>query len=413
MSRYDAEQRSVRRVALRTCGSDVNTQAERLFNVIDEDGSQAIVLVPERRCVCSCLLTIPASCACIVQKAGVNLGVWNAGLHCANYLYDVVFVVTKQTTTYNYDIVECPTHDNVMVEVDITLSFTIFNPEAFVYLLGATHFDDLLKALAEEAIRTLVRSIDHTRIYGLRSSAADILLQILNHSFKDFGVKFNSATVTKCKLPADLDEALESASKINSQMQEQIRSQEFEIKKLNDKADLELKELVLREERVEADLVAKKDRMVIEMETKLTEAQRKAERILIKNRQLAESLKVKARASLRDDQTKAQTEAEQALQKANSEVKQTQREIDQWAAEELLQAEAKLAEAEAKAAMLKMEADAEARALEDLRASRAYKMKMATLEALMDLARSGKIIMAGKTGETLVKALAEGSVQWP
>lgn len=30
--------------------------------------------------------------------------------------------------------------DNVMVEVDITLSFTIFDPESFVYKLGATHF---------------------------------------------------------------------------------------------------------------------------------------------------------------------------------------------------------------------------------------------------------------------------------
>jgi len=412
MSRFDAEQRSVRRVSLARCAANVNTVAERTFSVIDEDGSQPIVLAPKRRSCASSVLTIPASCACIVQKNGVNLGVWNAGLHCANYQYDAVFVVSKQTTTYNYDIVECPTHDNVMVEVDITLSFKIFDAEAFVYHLGATHFDDLLKAVAEEAIRTLVRSIDHTRIYGLRSSAADILLKILNQTFQDFGVKFNSATVTKCKLPADLDEALESASKINSQMQEQIRSQEFEIKKLNDKADLELKELTLREERVEADLVAKKERTVIEMETKLTESQRAAERTLIQSRQLADSLKVKARASLRDDQLKAQCEAEKLLQQANSDAKQQQREINQWANEEILKHEALLAEAEAKAQILRMEADAEAKALEELRSQRSYQMKMKTIEALVELARTGKLVVAGKSGERLIKALSEGSVNW-
>lgn len=40
----------------------------------------------------------------------------------------------------------------------------------------------MLKAVAEEAIRTLVRTFEHSRIYALRSSAADVLLQILNHS---------------------------------------------------------------------------------------------------------------------------------------------------------------------------------------------------------------------------------------
>lgn len=42
--------------------------------------------------------------------------------------------------------------------------------------------DDMLKAVAEEATRAMVRSIDHTSIYELRSSAADKLLSILNRT---------------------------------------------------------------------------------------------------------------------------------------------------------------------------------------------------------------------------------------
>lgn len=100
--RYDAEQRSVRKVVQGVCSASINQNAERLFNVIDEDNSQPIVLgmrsvvnylliclVPDRRSFLSTLLTIPAACSCIVQKNGVNEGVWSAGLHmCANYAYE-------------------------------------------------------------------------------------------------------------------------------------------------------------------------------------------------------------------------------------------------------------------------------------------------------------------------------------
>lgn len=42
--------------------------------------------------------------------------------------------------------------------------------------------DEMLKAVAEEALRGLVRSIDHTSIYELRASAADQLIVVLNRT---------------------------------------------------------------------------------------------------------------------------------------------------------------------------------------------------------------------------------------
>ena len=60
--------------------------------------------------------------------------------------------------------------------------------------------------------------------------------------FKEFGVNFINATVTNVALPDDLSQILEEASKIESQIQEEIRSQEFELKKYNDEQDLKMKE---------------------------------------------------------------------------------------------------------------------------------------------------------------------------
>ena len=108
---------------------------------------------------------------------------------------------------YNYTVCDCATRDNVLARVDLTLVFNIDNATTFVYKLGATHFslllffcfffnqphlsssslslfwaDEMLKAVAEEALRGLVRSIDHTSIYELRASAADQLIVVLNRT---------------------------------------------------------------------------------------------------------------------------------------------------------------------------------------------------------------------------------------
>lgn len=402
------DQVSVKNVTQVNCGSDIAKEAKRYFGTILSNGDLPIVLIPEERSV-PVFITVPTGCACIVQKNGVNLGEWSPGRHFANWRHRVVYVVTKQACTYNYNVTNCATRDNVIARVDLTLVFNITKPVTFVYTLGATHFNNMLKSVSEEATRAMVRSIDHTSIYELRSSAADKLLSILNRTFKDYGVMFVNASVTNVSLPHDLSSCLEDASKVDSQLQEEIRKQEYNLKQLNNKADLDLKGIILKNERDNANLVAQKERTVIEMETKIVEAQRAAERELLQVAQKTETEKVKARAQLRDGQSKAQLEVEEMLQKARHDAKAKMREIDQWAAEELLKSEAELQQAENEAKIARMEADAEATSAAELETQRAYQLQLETLEALRTLAASGKIVLSGAAGEQLIKAISEGS----
>jgi len=266
-----------------------------------------------------------------------------------------------------------------------------------------------LKAVAEEALRGLVRSIDHTSIYELRSSAADQLLSVLNRTFKEFGVLFVSSTVTNVSLPADLSQCLEEASKIDSQIAEATRSQEFKLKKLNDQAELEMKEITLQNEREDANLIATRERLAIEKDAKVAETAAAAERAIVKERQEAESRKVKANAALRDEQTRARTEVEKMLQKAEQDGKQQKLEMEKWAAGQLVIAEAELQQAESDAKILKMEADSEAAAVAELKSKREYELQLEALKAIESLAASGKIVLAGKSGQQLLDALVSGT----
>jgi len=404
-----AEQRSVRNVVQRKCGSNIASEAMRLFSYIDEYGNQPIVLIPKKRSGIKMYLTIPGGCACIVERNGVKLGEWAPGRHKADWRHRVAFVVTQHTCTYNYTVPDCATRDDVMARVDLTLVFNIDNATTFVYKIGATHFNEMLKAVAEEALRGLVHSIDHTSIYELRSSAADQLLSVLNRTFKEFGVLFVSTTVTNVLLPADLSQCLEEASKIDSQIHEAARSQEFKLKKLNDQADLELKEITLQNERADADLIATRERLAIEKEAKVAETVAAAERAIVKERQLAETNKVKANAALRDEQTRARTEVEKLLQKAEQDGKKQKLEMEKWAAGQLVIAEAELQKAQSDAKILKMEADSEAAAVAELRGKREYELQLEALNAIETLAASGKIVLAGKSGQQLLDALINGS----
>jgi len=401
-------QNSVQNVIQVSCEADVSAAAKRLFGVIDDRGSIPIVLLPAERTGIKAFLTVPTGCACIVQRNGKNLGEWEPGRHRADWHYRIAYAVTKQAVTYNYSVADCATRDNVMARVDLTYVFSIERPVTFVYKLGATHFNEMLKAVSEEATRGLVRSINHTAIYELRSSAADQLLSVLNRTFKEFGVNFINATVTNVALPEDLSQMLEEASKIESQIREVIRSQEFELKKFNDRHDLRLKELELRNQREEADLEAKKGLLEIEMAAKLEESERLGKDRVMRELQITETEKVRAMANLRDDQTKAQLEVEAKIQAAELLSTKRKREIDTWAQTELMQIEAELQKVKNEAAIMKIEADAEASAAADMHSLREHELTMKSYEALTEIAKNNKIVLSGSTGEKLIESVVKG-----
>jgi len=404
----ELEQRSVRNVIQMECSNDIVAASKHLFGAIDEHGNLPIVLIPEPRHTAKTWIVVPTGCACICQRNGKNLGELEPGRHFADWHYRIAYVVTKQACTINFDIDCCATSDNVLTSVDLTLVFNIDRPTTFVYTLGATNFNDMLKAVVEEATRALVRSIDHTQIFELRSSAADQLLSVLNRTFKEFGVLFVNATVTGVALPQDLSNSLEEAAKIESQIQEVIRAQDFELKKYNDAADLELKRIELESERSDADLRAKKDMLQIEMAANLEKAQVTGERNVAKEKQETETQVTKANAELRDGQKRAEIDIQAAIQSAELEANRRKREIDQWAAEQIRKAELELAKEEAESEALKKEADAEAAGSKDMEKLRQHELRMAEIKALQSVAKKGKVVISGKHGDELLQSMVEG-----
>jgi regulator of protease activity HflC (stomatin/prohibitin superfamily) len=345
-------------------------------------------------------LTIPDGSACIVQKNGVDLGEWEPGRRVANFEHRIMYVVTKQACAYEYDVVQCPTKDNVMVEVNMTFVFNINHPAQFCYRLGAYNFDDLLQSVAEEAIRNLVRSTKFSRVFELRSSAAEQLQQLLNISFKNFGVVFSSVTVTHVSLPPELSQELEEASKIDAQLKEHQEMVENKERTITDKADRRFIQYQEKQQRILANCSAKKERMMVTAQTEIEKQRRYNENELLRVQEQVAANLTRAKASLRDDAIIAQAEAEKVLQDAKNNVKNRKAEADQFAVEELMKSELELLAAETDLNVQKKLA--KAKEAEALAKDREQRVKLAKINALSLLAERGHIVLSGESGQSVI-----------
>jgi len=405
----DARHVHVRQIIQKSCSTDLD-EAIADFNEIDPQGRTPLVLVPAGRCCLSYMMKIPSGVGAVVQRFGADCGEFTPGLHFLPSWYRVVYLVTKQSCTYYYAVANCPTKDNVMVKVELTLVFRVINAHTFVYNLGATKFDDALKAVAEEAIRANVRMIKHNHVYELRGSGTDQLLKTLNRKFEVFGLLFSNATIVNVQLPQDLATALENATAYDAKMRQQIRSQEFALKVLNDDNDQQLKTLNLENERLSAGELARKERSLIELQTKQSEYERQKQLAIIKANQEGSVLKTQAQTNLETETINTTSDMELKVKRQEGESKAKSIEVEQYAQTERLQSEAALTEALNRAKAIELEADAESKVYEQLAQKRQFDLQYSSLKALQSIAQRGKIVISGENGKALIDSITQGAI---
>lgn len=139
------------------------------YRVIGVDKITSMVLVPNR--ACGLYLVIPEGFYALITSHGRFVGIWAAGFHWARPWETVSHLVTRQFVVYDTPVKECPTADNVMVEIDVSVVFHIRENEEsvknFVYKLGPERLESMLRAFQEEAVRSMVRRKKYSNIYDL------------------------------------------------------------------------------------------------------------------------------------------------------------------------------------------------------------------------------------------------------
>jgi len=376
-----------------------------------------VVLVPADRYICSCTYTVPSGVSCISQRFGKDcdpvingvMQLTEPGFHCKPAFTQVKYCVTKQACTYEAPVKCCPTVDNVMVDVELTLVFQI-GPEPelvrnFVYKLGAVRFNEFLAGEIDEGMRQLVRGEKLENVLELRgSSQAGVrrVLQTLNEKFNPFGVRFLRAAIKEVKLGKKLEKLMEETTNFRTK-----------IKDIEKEHEVEMKQVRYDYEQKRAELDRDYDRRLQDIENDMTVA-------LIDRKKMKISAESKKEVNI----TKADENRSVARQKAQADLdvstmqgKQTNEallakvyaksESDKIAADRdckvrVAESEALVQVAENNAQALRTEATAEGNAAASLKTVREWELQMAKLEVSEMMARKSKIVIAGKNGDRLL-----------
>ncbi|MES1909105.1 MAG: hypothetical protein MHM6MM_001907 [Cercozoa sp. M6MM] len=402
----------------------VATAADALERFNDEarNGRLPLVLIPEERNCCSCMLTVPSGVHAILHKWGAdaNAGVEGgelapAGLHCLPAYYKVAYVVSQQSCTYNAPVKACPTKDNVMIDCDLALVFRIGPTPAdvkkFVYTLGASRFNEFLSSATEEGIRQLVRETPHQQAYELRGgNLVRHMIDELNKKFSKFGVTFTSAVITDVRLPGDLAHTLQATTEFDSKIKDSEKEHEHNVKVIDfdsaQKIEEQQKDFDLKILKVEA----RRDRALVDREKLATDARGRLDVAVTQAQETAAVQEKNALSEKHVVKLTGQKEGAEKTAAAGARAERIKISADKDAEARIQESEMRVKAAEDRARALRTEADAEKLGSQSLRAIREHKLAMARAEVLEILSRSQRIVISGDQGDKLINSILDSGI---
>jgi regulator of protease activity HflC (stomatin/prohibitin superfamily) len=374
------------------------------------------VLVPWSSGVC-CIpfFSVPTGPWVLWQSCGKNQGVLAPGLKCCWAPWKrISHIVTKAAVTYDAPTYNVPTADNVMVNVDISLSFKISGgPDAasdFVYKIGAPNFNAYLSSKVEEAVRGLVYGVPHNKVNDLRETFATSMLNNLSSTFSRFGVQMMNVKVTDVRLPPELQSRLEKTTAFQTKIEEAQKLQETKVLLLENDSKKKLEALKKDNSLQLQNVTAECTRYMTEWQ-EMREAQMGLSKVQeTKARGQAESRLAGAKGNRDVAKAQGQREAEElvrgaAIQSAASKVK-----ADEEANTVVVKSEARLLAAKNAAEGMVAKAQAEAGAVQKLAVKRKFELEFRRLEVMKEIAGSGRKIFSGAAADQLMNQLVESSV---
>jgi hypothetical protein len=247
--------------------------ADEAFNDRSHNGEQVLVAVPSNFISSCCPLpyfSVPTGPYVLWQAWGENMGLLTPGLKMCWFPYkSISHVVTKAAITYDAPTYNVPTADNVMVNVDVSMTFSISGHEEaasdFVYKMGPVNFTDFMAAKTEEAVRALVYGVTHNKVNDLREEFATTMLDNLKSKVGEFGVRMMNVKVTNVMLPNELQERLEKTTTFQTKIEEASKHQENTVLLLENDCNKQIESIRKSNLRKLQDLSAECNRFEIEM----------------------------------------------------------------------------------------------------------------------------------------------------
>jgi regulator of protease activity HflC (stomatin/prohibitin superfamily) len=218
------------------CG-DVD-EAISIFGNYTQQGDTPIVAMPARSS-CAPYITIPQGCYAIVVKHGNFQGMWEPGFHWCMPFTKIQFLVTQQNFQFDVPVRNCPTIDNIYIQIEVSIVMRIRDGEEnvknFCYKTSVNQLNEQLDAAISERVRVLARSKTHLEAYNIKGKEhTEEMLRYMNGIFESKGVEIRSVIITNVLLDDEIADQLEEKTTYTSKNTLERKQQCFELRVIND-----------------------------------------------------------------------------------------------------------------------------------------------------------------------------------
>lgn len=390
-----------------------------MFNRSDGE-TIPIVAVPWQRVCCSCYFSVPSGAYTIIHDCGKDDnpdGLADAGIHCTPYWKHVAYMVTQQSITYNAPVKACPTSDDVTVDCELTLVFSI-GPGAddvkkFVYNLGVVKFNQFLAAECEEAVRQLMRATMLEDVYELRGAGSEHVAQVLrimNDKFNPFGVTFVKAAITDVMLNSELRQILQGTTEFRTKITELDKEDDFNMKNIGFEFTKRFAEKEREYDRRKQDISAETSVAMVNRDMEAVQAESRREVAVTRAEEAAEVGKTRADADLKVAKSRAQRENADLLSKIRSQAEADRIHVEHDCLVRVKESEGLIAVEGSKAEATKVEAKGEGEAAKGLTELRKHSLRMARLEVVEAVARRSKMVVGGDEGRVIIQSVVNDAL---
>jgi len=310
---------------------------------------------------------------------------------------------------------DCPTADNIMVNVDLSLTFRI-GPDIdaarnFVYRLGAGRLNDLLCSVTEESIRGLVYSVTHDKVNDLREDFALGMLSTLNQKTAQYGIQIMNVKITEVILPRELWQRLERTTAFKTKLDEQEKTHENRVKQLNDSHFTTIQTIEKENARAVQNIKAAQKRFEIQRRENEDKASGDAR---VKEVTAASNADVAMRAALGNEKasmTMARQSAEAILKKVEVDCHKMKVDAQQKARVDVKESQAQLKVSESNAEAMLAKAEAEELGAKELAEKRKYDLEWTRIDVLKKFAEKEgrKLFITGSKGQGIMQDLVPAS----
>jgi regulator of protease activity HflC (stomatin/prohibitin superfamily) len=207
------------------------------------------------------LLRIPAGSVGLVMRAGKHRQTLPNGIHRVMPNLVLSHIVTTRELGFDVPVTQVVSADGVGITVDVLLTLGIADHAKLVYNITTGDLDQLTHAIAQDAVRTMVRETAALDALDLGADAAERIQTTIDAGLEGYGIVVRAVTFTRIELPSAIAGSLEARRLANVQLAEEQESHTLQLRRLTDRSSLIAQEQEARQRAVELEAAAEAIRL--------------------------------------------------------------------------------------------------------------------------------------------------------